>query len=301
MTLNGIEYLSDALLRFLTVKKLAGVTEKTLLCYDSFINAFIRAVGNVRLSELSQDVYEGYFLSIRSRGLSKATVATYTRHIKVFLLWLQGEFGLSLKADKIRVPKSPKKNPHIYSDDEIRQIFNAVRKDTTWIGCRNLAVVALMLDSGLRQNETCTLRRKDLNLQSKIMKVFGKGEKERFVPLGALSVRCLEEYFDRCPYSGDYVFYTKDGSPMTRNTVKLFIHKLACGLPFEFSSHKLRHNFATNFLIDQYYSKGSMDIYALLAIMGHEDVKTTERYLHIANQVVYSKSHISHIDKVFGY
>lgn len=282
------------------VKKLAGVTDKTLQCYRDFVGAFLRYLGSMPLSDLTPGIYQGYFLSLYKRQISKASVATYIRHIKIFLKWLQEEYNLPLDAQKIRVPKSPKKNPHIYDDDEIRQIFRVIRKDDSWLSSRNCAVVSLMLDSGLRQNETCTLRRKDLNWQFRYAKVSGKGEKERFVPLGNLSLRFLKEYLEKCPYDGEFVFYTKDGEPMTRNTVKLFMHKLSCGLPFEFSSHKLRHNFATNFLIDQYYEKGSMDIYALLTILGHEDVKTTERYLHIANQVVYSRSHISHMDKVFG-
>lgn len=293
--------LDDALKKFLIVKKLAGVTDKTLQCYRDFIGAFLHYLGDITLSDLTPEIYQEYFLSLYKRQISKATVATYIRHIKIFLKWLQDEYGLSLDAQKIHVPKSPKKNPHIYDDEEIRQIFRVIRKDENWLSVRNCAIVSLMLDSGLRQNETCTLRRKDLNWQFRYAKVFGKGEKERFVPLGNLSMRFLREYLEKCPYDGDFVFYTKDGEPMTRNAVKLFMHKLSCELPFEFSSHKLRHNFATNFLIDQYYEKGTMDIYALLTILGHEDVKTTERYLHIANQVVYSKSHISHMDKVFGF
>ena len=162
-------------------------------------------------------------------------------------------------------------------------------------------MVSLMLDSGLRQNEACLLKTCDVDMSRQILKVFGKGEKERFVPLGNMSRQFLQEYFAKCPYHKKYVFCSKDGSQITRNAVKLFMNKLAAQLPFEFGSHRLRHNFATNFLIDQYNEKGSMDIYALLTILGHEDVKTTERYLHIANQVIYSTSHISHLDKVMGF
>lgn len=281
------------------VKKLAGVTDKTLQCYRDFVGAFLCYLGDMALSGLTREIYQEYFLSLYKRKISKASVATYMRHIKIFLSWLEMEYGLVLDAQKIHVPKSPKKNPHIYDDSEIRQIFSAIRKDESWLYVRNCAIVSLMLDSGLRQNEVCTLRRNDLNYQLRYAKVFGKGEKERFVPIGNLSMRFLREYLEVCPYAGDFVFYSKQGEPITCNAVKLFMHKLSCELPFEFSSHKLRHNFATNFLIDQYYEKGTMDIYALLTILGHEDVKTTERYLHIANQVVYSRSHISHIDKVF--
>ncbi len=158
-----------------------------------------------------------------------------------------------------------------------------------------------MLDSGLRQNEVCLLKTCDVDMSRQILKVFGKGEKERFVPLGNMSRQFLREYFAKCPYHKKYVFCSKNGSQITRNAVKLFMNKLAAQLPFEFGSHRLRHNFATNFLIDQYNEKGSMDIYALLTILGHEDVKTTERYLHIANQVIYSTSHVSHLDKVMGF
>ena len=69
-------------------------------------------------------------------------------------------------------------------------------------------------------------------------------------------------------------------------------------LPFEFSSHKLRHNFATNYLLDQYERFGQMDIYQLMAIMGHEDISTTRRYLHEANGILAVRGCISHLDKV---
>ena len=81
--------------------------------------------------------------------------------------------------------------------------------------------------------------------------------------------------------------------------VKNFMWNLAQKLPFEFSSHKLRHNFATNYCIDQYEKHGFVDIYKLMILTGHEDVKTTNRYLHIANQIIVSRESVSHIDKIF--
>lgn len=292
--------MSDTFQRFLLFKQLSGVTDKTLQCYRDFVLPFISYSGDMDVSDLTEGIHQDYILTLFKRQLSKATVATYIRHLKIFLVWLQGQYGISVNAENIRVPKSPKKNPYIYNDDEIRQIFDVAREPGGWLSCRNCSMIALMLDSGLRQNEVCTVKVRDLDMINRILKVFGKGEKERFVPIGNLSIHLLQQYFSCCPYSGDYVFYTKSGRPMTGNAVKLFMSKLSSRLPFEFSSHKLRHNFATNFLIDSYNDNGSMDIYALVTILGHEDVRTTERYLHIANQMIYSKGYKSHMDKIGG-
>ena len=86
---------------------------------------------------------------------------------------------------------------------------------------------------------------------------------------------------------------------MTNNAVKIFVNKLSKEVGFELSSHKLRHNFATNYCIDQYEEVGQVDIYRLMILMGHEDIETTRRYLHHANEIIGARSCISHLDKVF--
>ena len=78
----------------------------------------------------------------------------------------------------------------------------------------------------------------------------------------------------------------------------MLISKISKKLPFEFSSHKLRHNFGTNYCLDQYDKYGQIDIYKLMVIMGHEDIKTTRKYLHIANSIIVARSNISHLDKI---
>jgi len=247
---------------------------------------------------MKEETIHGYIESLFNRPISKATIATYVRHLKVFLVWLEDEYNVCYNAHKIKVPKSPKKNPYIYNDDEIKQIFSTIYKSSDWLSVRNCVAVSFMLDSGLRQNEVCLLKRQNVDVSNRIAKVYGKGDKERFVPLGNTTLMFLERYYIMCPFKNENVFVNKEGEPMSRNAVKLFMQKISLQLPFEFSSHKLRHNFATNFLIDQYYKNGSMDIYALMTIMGHGDIETTKRYLHVANQIVYSKSHISHIDSI---
>ena len=98
----------------------------------------------------------------------------------------------------------------------------------------------------------------------------------------------------------DYFFLERDrNSPITDNAVKLLVNRMAKKLPFEFSAHKLRHNFATNYCLDQYEANGQIDIYRLKVLLGHSELKTTEMYLHIANEIIASQTHISHLDKVF--
>ncbi len=292
--------INNCLQEFLKIKKLCGLSVKTLEDYESFVSIFTSWLNDKNIYSLTDDILLEYVSFLTNRHLSKATRATYIRHAKVFLNWLCEEYQLNLKVNRMPVPKTPKKNPYMYNRDEISLIFQTIYGEGQWIDLRNCAIVSLMLDSGFRRNEICMLTHKDINYMDKVINVFGKGEKERFVPLGNVTSTFMKEYHSRCPFSSDYFFVNKSGEPITSNSIKLFMFKYSKQLPFEFSSHRLRHNFGTNFLVDMYYTKGCMDIYALMSVMGHEQIKTTERYLHVANQIIYTRSHISHIDSIHG-
>lgn len=289
---------------FMESRRLAGLSPKTLYAYSSFVLPFVVSAGADRpFSSLCQDDVSAYVSSVLDRPLSKASRATYIRHVKIFLRWAACHYPAGYRYNLIRVPKSPRREVRIYTDEEVKMIFAAVETDTEWITVRNKCIIALMYDSGLRQSEVCFLRRSDVSFSGNRMTVYGKGDRERIVPLGLFTRSLLERYFSLCPhavYPGGIVFYGRRGEALTPNSVKLFMSRLADKLPFEISSHKLRHNFATNYCIDQYDRCGRVDIYRLMYLMGHEDVETTRRYLHFAYEVIACRDSVSRLDKLDG-
>ena len=290
--------LDAAFNNFIFAKQLQGCSEKTLNCYRQVIYPLVSFVGSdVFLEELTREKYNEYISVLVSRKYSRTTLASHVRQIKVFLRWLESEYDLDLSTDKLRVPKAYKKVVHIYSDDELQLIFDTIHAESDWITARNRALVALMLDSGLRQNEVCTLRSEDISWQNGTLKVVGKGSKERVVPFGNLSRKFMLRYRQLCPY-WEFLFVGRRAEIRSADSVKHFVYRLSSKLPFEFSSHRLRHNFATNYCLDQYKEHGQVDLYRLMILMGHEDIETTRVYLHHANQIIASITAISHLDKV---
>ena len=291
--------LDAAFNNFIFAKQLQGCSEKTLNCYRQVIYPLVSFVGSdVFLEELTREKYNEYISVLVSRKYSRTTLASYVRQIKVFLRWLESEYDLDLSTDKLRVPKAYKKVVHIYSDDELQLIFDTIHAESDWITARNRALVALMLDSGLRQNEVCTLRSEDISWQNSTLKVVGKGSKERVVPFGNLSRKFMLRYRQLCPYweflSLEYFFVGRRGEILSADSVKHFVYRLSSKLPFEFSSHRLRHNFATNYCLDQYKEHGQVDLYRLMILMGHEDIMATQIYLSVTkNRIkdVYDKTH----------
>lgn len=292
--------LYDVFESFIFSRQLSDLSRKTISDYRGFIFPFVASVGSDRpFLEVRQEDIQRYVLSLMDRPLSKSTRATYIRHMKVFLSWAQDEYGASYEAKKIKVPKSPKREVRIYTKSEVSAIFEAVTAESDWLVLRNKCIIALMYDSGLRQSEVCTIRRSRISYSDNRMVVRGKGDKERIVPLGRLTQYFMKAYSSSCPYRSEVFFVNRLGEPLTGNAVKLMVSRLADALPFELSCHKLRHNFATNYCIDQYESKGQVDIYRLMYLMGHEDVETTRRYLHFAYEVIASRGSISHLDGIF--
>ena len=179
--------LIDLLNDFLLQKKIGGLSPKTIDSYKNALHVFVLYAGDsLALKELTQDLVNAYILDLYDRDLSRATVSTYVRSLKIFLRWIHQEYTLCFDPAKIKIPKSPKKMVHIYSDNEIRLIFSTIQNisSTPWINARNAAMVSLMLDSGIRQCEVCGLLRENMDFSGGRMKVLGKGAKERIVPLG---------------------------------------------------------------------------------------------------------------------
>jgi site-specific recombinase XerD len=294
--------LQDAYNAFIYQKTLAGLSRESLKDYFFFLKGFLAFVGlDSFVEDLTLQKVNDYIFSLYQKRLSKASVSTYIRNLKIFLTWLQANDWITFSAKGIKIPKMPKKSIQIYDNNEIQLIFDSIHSNFPWLVARNRAMVALMLDSGIRQGELCHLLKRDISFTEHRMKVHGKGDKERFVPLGSLASKYLLEYWKLCPFPDrKEAFVSTDGVPVSKNAVRLLMYRLSASLPFEFSSHKLRHNFATNYCLDKLRSGGQVDACTLQILLGHESIVTTQRYIHCALELLAVQSSISHLDLVFG-
>ncbi|MBQ6996564.1 MAG: tyrosine-type recombinase/integrase [Lachnospiraceae bacterium] len=287
---------------FIYSRQLKGLSNKTVESYRLLTSRFMNYIGyETEMENITQEHIEHFIEALYNYSLSIASVGSYIRNTRIFLKWYERKHDVSYKASDISIPRTPKKLVRLYTAEEIELIFQTVNTCSPWLDARNRAMIALMLDSGIRQGEICNLEMDNVHFDSARMKVCGKGNKERFVPLGQFSMRMLQKYLNMRPYDSKRVFVSYYGDYLTCNAVKSMTGDLQNQLPFEFSSHRLRHNFATNYLINQYEMCGHMDIYQLMAIMGHEDTLTTQRYLHEAKNIIASRQCISHLDKVLKY
>lgn len=291
-----------ALEDFLLCKRLAGLSKQTIRDYTDFLKPFVVFTGANEdfVSVVSQDSINTYIATLIDKDISKATLATYIRNLKIFVKWVSERQAVQYDYRQIKVPRNPKRRVKIYSDAEVMQIFSAIDAESEWLTVRNKAIIALMYDSGLRQAEVCSLKRSAVSFAQNRLTVRGKGDKERVVPLGKLTAYYLQEYLSLCPYSSQDVFIGRRGEKLTCNSVKLLVSRLAAKLPFDLSSHKLRHNFATNYCLDQYDKTGQVDIFRLMVLMGHEDIETTKLYLHLAYEIIGARDSVSHLDKIIG-
>ena len=295
--------LQEAYDEFLYMKEVDGLKAGSLKNYRMTIGYFLDAVEpSMPLNLLTVKMVQGYVKKCLDGPISRATAASYVRMARIFLDWCYREYEgeLQFNPKKVKKLKSPKKNPYIYGDLEIKLILENIKTSVPWITARDRAIIVLMLDSGLRQAEVCGLKKMNIDRSRHVMKVTGKGDKDRFVHVGDFALMMLDEYLSMCPYKdSEYAFLDRRGHVLSGNAVRLFVYRLQKKLPFELSSHKLRHNFATNFCVDNLEKNGSTCVQDLAILMGHESIETIQRYEHFARELVAAKNSFSHLDKVF--
>ncbi len=223
----------------------------------------------------------------------RETIRDYDNIVSIFIRYINSDIDyISLSLDVVK--------DYILLSTNIRYLLDFAKCSVSWLNVRNKSIITLMLDSGLRQNEVCTLDKKGLDFDRSVLQVTGKGSKERLIPLGYISKMLLQDYLSQCPYKDvDYVFCDRMGNQISRNAIKVFMNRLKHKVPFDISSHKLRHNFATNFCIDNYRRTGNTGVYNLSILMGHESIETTKKYEHFAHEIIAAENSNSHLDNIY--
>jgi len=266
------------------------------------------------LSSYSIDVIRGYILYLQHKPrfqghprtpaqaalLSPKTVQCHVRALKAFASWLQHEgYTPENRLKNLKLPKAPTKMIEPLTPAEIKKV-TAIDKSSP-LGPRNRVIVVLALLTGLRAGEIAGVTLGQVNLQAGLIKVMGKGSKERIVPIGKFVQTTLWHYIDKVRTKPsdtgiDNLFLTSEGKPITVNSIKLMFARLAkhSGVK-RLHAHLCRHTFATSYLLN------GGDIFSLRGILGHTTFEMVNHYLHFTSAQITEQHHkYSPMDKLQG-
>lgn len=246
------------------------------------------------LARLDDEQLLLFVIWLRQRGDGKRTLARRLSCLRGFLGWCSENSVISGNpAALLDGPKLPRVLPNVLSQREVLKLLDAPDPHTK-LGRRDRAMLELMYASGLRVSELVGLHPLDLDLQAGTVRVFGKGRKERLVPLHARAVDTLGQYLrdvrpDFAPQSS-FVFLNRSGLGLTRQAVWKLIRRYAleAGIQRDISPHTMRHTFATHLL------EGGADLRTVQMLLGHSDLAATELYTHVRSDVledVYRRCH----------
>mgnify|MGYP001824658536 FL=1 len=288
--------LLDRYLDFLIVEK--GLATQTIEAYSRDLVryiSFLTKSGRTTVSEADTPLILKYLISMREDGLNARSRARHLVSIRGFYRFLAQEQMLSSDPSRlIDLPKSGLKLPDVLTIEEVKRLLDAPdpKKPS---GCRDAAMLELLYAAGLRVSELITLKLQDVNLTAGYVRVFGKGAKERVVPIGQYAQEKIRTYTtgarqvllkDRISAT---LFVARAGKPLSRQGFWKLIKRygLRAGLRKVITPHTLRHSFASHLL------EGGADLRAVQTMLGHADIATTQIYTHVA------RDHLKYLHQKF--
>ncbi len=272
----------EMFLAYLRVER--GLAQNTLSSYRSDIQVWFSFMGEKKITELAHTTRQDLMDFCERRFNERASAKTVHRGLvalRRFFRFLQKEGRVKHNpASDIVLPKVEKRLPHTSSIDDVDSLLS--NEATTTRGMRDMAILSLLYASGLRVSELCTLALADIDFDRGFLKVLGKGNKERMVPINERARAVIMRYCDEARPKllngllSDLLFVRASGRALSRQSVWKIVKKYAqlAGLS-DISPHKLRHSFATHLL------EGGINLRALQLLLGHADLATTETYLHV--------------------
>jgi integrase/recombinase XerD len=258
-----------------------AMSQNTVASYCSDVEKFLDFYGGRHEDISAADVQE--YLHSRE-GLSERSQARVLSSLRSFFDWLVIEGVLKDNpCDRVDSPKMGRYLPNVLSEEEVTAIIDSVDV-SSWQGLRDRAILEVLYGCGLRVSEAVGLRISCLYLKEGFVRVVGKGNKERLVPVGDMAVAAIEEYLGarRVPAdadSSDILFLNRFGRSLSRVSMFTMVKNqaLAAGVTKEISPHTFRHSFATHLL------EHGADLRVVQEMLGHESISTTEIYTHIDN------------------
>lgn len=286
----------DAFLEHLVVER--GLAQNSLEAYRRDLTRYTGYLTARRKSVTALDRAEvpRYLLALREAQLSPRSVARHLSAIRQYHRFLVRE-GLAAEdpTSHLEAPRPWRRLPGVLSSEEVSRLL-AAGETTTPRGLRDRAMLELMYASGLRVSELVGLRLADLDLTVGIVRVLGKGDKERLVPLGEVAAESLRAYLTRGRpelerrRASPHLFLGRHGRCLTRQTFWQLMKRqaAAAGITKRVTPHSLRHSFATHLV-----ERGA-DLRSVQLMLGHADISTTQIYTHLSRahlKAIYDKYH----------
>ena len=234
------------------------------------------------------------YLSGRAGKVSKRSQARQLSALRSFFDWLilEGERSEN-PCDMVDSPKLGRYLPEVLSVEEVTKIIEGV-DTSSWQGVRDRAILEILYGCGLRVSEVCDLKISNVYTTENFVRVIGKGNKERLVPMGAAAVDAFQEWISERPEAAapaydDFAFINRFGKPLSRVSVFNMVKKsaLLAGVDKEISPHTFRHSFATHLI------ENGADLRVVQEMLGHESILTTEIYTHI-DSATWQKAVLEH-------
>ncbi len=262
-----------------------GLSPQTWVSYLEDLQAFFNYFSDKKDTSdlLETDLYE--FLKFElSLGKSVSTALRRLSSTRSFYLFLKKEGYFIGNIPDIETPKKPKHLPNCLSEEEIDRLLETPDL-TSPSGIRDRAMLETMYSSGLRVSELLNLKRGQVNLNKCIITVFGKGAKERKVPIAEYAVEYIKKYINEVRNKSefkksDYLFLNKSGNPLSRVYFFKKVREYAelAGIEMTISPHTLRHSFATHLL------NHGAQLRMVQGMLGHTNIATTQIYTHVSSE-----------------
>ncbi len=270
---------------FLKIER--GLSKNTIVNYSHDIEKLIRYLESSKLSDtplsIDEATVQGFIYEI-AKVLNARSQTRIISGLKSFFTYLVfEEYRKDNPMEMIEAPKIGRKLPDTLALEDIEKLINAVDLSSSE-GHRNKAIIETLYGCGLRVSELVNLKLSDLFFEEGFIRVTGKGDKQRFVPIGPITQKYINIYVKESrpfvkevPEFSDTVFLNRRGKQLTRVMIFTIIKRLVekIGLKKNVSPHTFRHSFATHLL------ENGADLRAIQLMLGHESITTTEIYMHV--------------------
>lgn len=285
-------------MEYLTVE--LGLSANTRQAYERDLRLFCKTLGfknSDALVNVNRELITGYMTQLKEKGLAAATIARKLAAIKAFYRFMTAEGYMDANpAEVVEAGTKGIKLPRVLSEDEVVRLLNQPDIKTAE-GFRDRTMLEVLYATGMRVSEliSLTLERVDLNM--KYIIAFGKGSKERIVPLGSVAAEFLQQYLEKVrpklTHAGrntNIVFLAFGGHELTRQRFWQIIRAYGrkANINKALTPHILRHSFATHLL------DNGADLRSVQELLGHSDISTTQIYTHLTNKRlrdIYAKAH----------